>query len=162
MIAGAARATGDVLLFLHADCVLEDGALAEAERRLRKADVAAGCFTMRVGAEGALYRWIDAVAAARVRLTGVMYGDQGLFVRREVFERLGGFPRVKFLEDVLFSRRLQRVGRLVMARRRVSVSPRRWMRTGLLRQTVRNWTILTLAAAGVPPDRLAGWYPGVR
>src|SRR5262245_33698650 len=75
MNAGAARATGDVLLFLHADCTLEEGALEEVERRLRKRDVAAGCFRMTVGAGGWLYRLIDDCATARVRLTGIAYGD---------------------------------------------------------------------------------------
>jgi rSAM/selenodomain-associated transferase 2 len=159
---GAAQATGDVLMFLHADCQLEMGGLEEAERLLRRSGVAAGCFRMRVLAEGRLYRWIDAVAAARVTLSGVVYGDQGLFLRRELFDELGGFPAVKFLEDVLFSRRLGRVGRVVSGRRRIGVSPRRWQQVGLARQTIRNWTIVSLAALGVAPDRLAGWYPNVR
>jgi len=162
MNAGAARATGDVLLFLHADCTLEDGALAAADRALRRRGVAAGCFTMRVAAAGPLYRWIDLVATARVRLAGLIYGDQGLFLTRERFRAAGGFPPVRFLEDVLFSRRLRRLGRLVVVPPRVFVSPRRWRRTGVVRQAVRNWTLLGLAAAGVSPDRLAALYPAVR
>lgn len=162
MNAGAARAAGDVLLFLHADCALEDGALAEAERLLRRRGVAAGCFRMRVGAEGSLYRLIDACATARVRLTGLVYGDQGLFVRRDVFERVGGFPPLRLMEDVLLSRALRRRGRVVVAPRHVFVSPRRWQQAGLLRQTLRNWGLTALAAGGVHPDRLAAFYPVVR
>jgi rSAM/selenodomain-associated transferase 2 len=162
MNAGAARATGDVLLFLHADCTLEDGALEEAERLLRRRDVAAGCFRMTVRAGGWLYRLIDDCATARVRLTGVAYGDQGLFLRRSLFTRLGGFPPLRFMEDVFFSRRLSRLGRVVVARPRIFVSPRRWQRAGLIRQTLRNWALTALAAGGVPPDRLAAFYPVVR
>lgn len=162
MNAGAAVARGDVLLFLHADCLLADGALAEAERLLHRRGVAAGCFRMRVRAEGTLYRLIDVCATRRVQLTGIAYGDQGLFVRRDLFERLGGFPRVPFLEDVLFSRRLRQAGRVVVARSEVLVSPRRWQRTGLVRQTLRNWTLTALGAAGVSPERLARFYPMVR
>jgi rSAM/selenodomain-associated transferase 2 len=162
MNAGAARARGDVLLFLHADCMLEDGALPEAERRLRNPEVAAGCFSMTVAADGRLYRWIDACATARVRLTGIAYGDQGLFLRRQLFERLGGFPPLRFMEDVFFSRRLRRHGRVIVARSRIFVSPRRWQRAGLVRQTLRNWTLTALAAAGVHPNRLATLYPVVR
>src|SRR5262245_4332222 len=88
MNAGAARATADVLLCLHADCTLEPGALADAERLLALPHVQAGCFTMTVNARGLLYRSIDACATARVRLTGLVYGDQGLFLRRADFERL--------------------------------------------------------------------------
>jgi rSAM/selenodomain-associated transferase 2 len=159
---GAAHATGDGLLFLHADCTLEAGALAEAERCLRRPGVAAGCFTMRAGAEGLLYRWIDFFATARVRLTGLVYGDQGLFLRRNLFERLGGFPPLGLMEDIFFSRRLRRHGQLIVARPRIFVSPRRWQRVGVVRQTARNWTLLVLALMGVHPDRLAAAYPAAR
>jgi rSAM/selenodomain-associated transferase 2 len=159
---GASEATGEVLLFLHADCALEDGALAEAQQILRSQSVSAGCFTMRVRAEGLLYRSIDRCATARVRVSGLIYGDQGLFLRRELFERLGGFPRLKLMEDVFFSRLLRRHGRIVVASRRIFVSPRRWQKVGLIRQTLRNWTLTALAAGGVHPDRLARFYPAVR
>ncbi len=162
MNAGAARATGDVLLFLHADCTLEAGALADVERLLRRRDAIAGCFTMTVSAPGLLYRSLDACATARVRLTGLVYGDQGLFLRRADFERLGGFPPLRLMEDVFFSRTLRRRGRVVVSLRRIYVSPRRWQRSGLVRQTLRNWTLTALAAGGIHPDRLAAFYPVVR
>ena len=159
---GAAHADGDVLLFLHADCSLEAGALEEAEGRLQRRSVAAGCFTMEVLARGLLYRAIDACATARVRLTGLVYGDQGLFVRRDLFARLGGFPPLRLMEDLFFSHRLRRHGRIAVARRRIFVSPRRWRRAGLARQTLRNWALTALAAGGIHPDRLAAYYPPVR
>ena len=162
MNAGAAFATGNILLFLHADCTLEMGALAEAARLLAKSDILAGCFTMSIQANGWRYRMIEASAAARVRLTGLAYGDQGLFLRRTDFERLGGFPRLRFMEDLFFSRRLRNHGRVIVARRKIVVSPRRWQRVGLVRQTLRNWALTALAAAGVHPDSLARFYPGVR
>jgi rSAM/selenodomain-associated transferase 2 len=159
---GAAHAAGDVLLFLHADCSLEAGALEQAEYCLGKRGVAAGCFTMTVRAKGLLYRAIGACATARVRLTGLVYGDQGLFVRRDLFDRLGGFPRLRLMEDLFFSRALRRHGRIVVASRRIFVSPRRWQRSGLIRQTLRNWALTALAAGGIHPDRLAAFYPAVR
>ncbi|HEY8503147.1 MAG TPA: TIGR04283 family arsenosugar biosynthesis glycosyltransferase [Gemmataceae bacterium] len=162
MNAGAAAARGEALLFLHADCVPEEGALAEAARLLRDPAVAAGCFGMRVQARGLVYRLIDGCAAARVRRTGIVYGDQGLFLRRETFERAGGFPPLRLMEDVFLSLCLRRLGRVVVARRRLFVSPRRWRRVGPVRQTLRNWALTALAAAGVHPDRLARHYPAVR
>jgi rSAM/selenodomain-associated transferase 2 len=159
---GAAHAGGDVLLFLHADCVLEPGALGQAEICLGKPGVAAGCFRMTVRARGLFYRSIDACATARVRLSGIVYGDQGLFLRRDLFDRLGGFPRLGLMEDLFLSRELRRHGRVVVARRRIFVSPRRWQRAGLLRQTLRNWTLTALAAGGIHPNRLATFYPAVR
>jgi rSAM/selenodomain-associated transferase 2 len=159
---GAAHARGDVLLFLHADCALELGALAAAEEALRGLRVAAGCFRMTVSAPAPVYRLIGACATARVRLTGLVYGDQGLFVRRAVFAQVGGFPPVRLMEDVALSRALRRLGRVVVAPRRIFVSPRRWQRQGVVRQTLRNWALTGLAAAGVHPDRLAAYYPTVR
>src|SRR5205807_8992975 len=122
------------------------GSVAEAEHCLRPRGVAAGCFRMTVPARGILYRLIEASAGARVRLTGLVYGDQGLFVRRRLFEHLGGFPRLFLMEDLFFSRQLRRHGRVVVAPQRIFVSPRRWQQAGLIRQSVRNWTLTALAA----------------
>ena len=162
MNVGASRATGEVLLFLHADCTLEPKSLAAAWECLTQRRCSAACFTMTVRAAGWWYRSIDACATARVRLTGLIYGDQGLAVRRADFERLGGFPPLRLMEDVFFSRTLSRQGRMVVLPQRIFVSPRRWQRAGLVRQTLRNWMLTTLAAAGVHPDRLAAFYPEVR
>jgi rSAM/selenodomain-associated transferase 2 len=159
---GAAHATGDVLLFLHADCSLEATALAEAERCIDMPGVAAGCFSMRVDADGLWYRLIDRCATARVCLSGLAYGDQGLFLRRDLFQQLGGFPQLALMEDLFFSRALRRHGRIVVAASRIHVSPRRWRRTGLVPQTIRNWLLTALAFGGVHPDGLARFYPPVR
>jgi len=159
---GAAHATGDALLFLHADCEPETGWLTALRRTLSRRGVIAGCFQMRVAERGPLYRLIDACATARVRLTGIVYGDQGLFLRRETFDGLGGFPTLRLMEDVYLSLRLRRLGRVAVAPAQLLVAPRRWQRQGLLRQSLRNWTLTALAAAGVHPDRLASFYPVVR
>ena len=159
---GAAHATSDVLLFLHADCGLESGALRDAERRLSRSGVVAGCFTMKVRGHGWRYRGIDLCATARVRLAGLIYGDQGLFLKRAWFRQLGGFPRLAFMEDLFFSRTLRRHGRITVSPRQIFVSPRRWERAGLVRQSLRNWLLTGLAASGIDPDRLAALYPVVR
>jgi rSAM/selenodomain-associated transferase 2 len=158
---GAAAATGDAFLFLHADCTLEQDALKELNL-LNRYRVIAGCFRMRVDEVGWLYRSIDWCASVRVKLTGLVYGDQGLFLKRETFEDVGGFPRVRLMEDVFISKSLRRLGRIIVSPRRILVSPRRWQRQGVIRQTLRNWTLTALAAGGVHPDRLAGFYPHVR
>lgn len=162
MNAGATQARGGVLLFLHADCELAPGAVAAAEQAASRRGVAAGCFSMRVRASGWLFRCIDGCASARTRLTGLVYGDQGLFLRRDVFNRVGGFPPVHFMEDVLISRALRPLGRVVVLPDRIQVSPRGWQKTGITRQSLRNWALTAAAALGVPPDRLARFYPTVR
>jgi rSAM/selenodomain-associated transferase 2 len=162
MNAGAAQAHGEHLLFLHADCMLADDALTAVGNALSRPGVIAGCFSMRVAAPGMVYRSIDACATARVRLTGIAYGDQGLFLRRSDFVKLGGFPPLRFMEDVFFSRRLRRLGRIVVLSQAIHVAPRRWQRSGIIRQTLRNWALTALAVAGVSPDRLAAYYPHIR
>jgi rSAM/selenodomain-associated transferase 2 len=162
MNAGAQRAQGEILVFLHADTTLEPGGLADAVSWLKRSGVVAGCFSMRTQAEGWAYRCIDSAASARVRRTGIAYGDQGLFLARTIFQQLGGFPPLRFMEDVAFSLRLRRLGRVVVSRRRIICSARRWQRQGLIRQTLRNWTLTALAAGGVHPDQLAAYYPVVR
>jgi rSAM/selenodomain-associated transferase 2 len=162
MNAGGAAARGDLLLFLHADCRLEPGALLAIQRTLARPKILAGCFSMRVDADGWRFRSIDSCATARVRWTGIAYGDQGLFLRHEDFRRLGGFPPIRFMEDVFFSQRLARLGRIVVLPQKIFVSPRRWQKVGLVRQTLHNWTLTALALAGVAPDRLAEYYPKVR
>ena len=162
MNAGATSASGDFLLFLHADCRLGTGALNAVERTLARPSILAGCFSMRVDAEGWGFRSIDACATTRVRWTGVVYGDQGLFLRRDDFLRLGGFPPIRFMEDVFFSQRVARRGRVVVLPQKIYVSSRRWKKVGLIRQTLHNWTLTALALAGVPPEWLAEYYPIVR
>jgi rSAM/selenodomain-associated transferase 2 len=162
MNAGAAHATGDHVLFLHADCALEPGSLETIEGTLAHESILAGCFSMCVAARGLGFRSIDFCATMRVRLTGIAYGDQGLFLRRRDFERLGRFPELRFMEDVFFSRTLARYGKVVVVKKKIHVSPRRWRHVGIVRQTLTNWTLTALAMAGVSPDRLAEYYPRVR
>ncbi len=161
MNAGAEKATGSILLFLHADCTLEEGALDKAKTVLSQRSVVAGCFAMHVPEPGWLYRSIDFFATLRVRLTGMVYGDQGLFLSRKIFDKIGGFPRLKFMEDVFISRRLREQGRIVVIPQKIFVSARRWQKVGLIPQTLRNWTLTALAAGGVHPDHLAQYYPVV-
>lgn len=160
--AGAERSRGDVLLFLHADCRLAMGACDQIRRVLADPAVAGGCFCQRIDAAGWRYRIVERGNLIRVLASGWMYGDQGLFVRRDVFEGLGGFPEVRLMEDWLLSRRLLRAGRTAVLPGPLLVSARRWQQAGLVRQTLRNWLLLMLASAGVPPDELAKWYPIVR
>jgi rSAM/selenodomain-associated transferase 2 len=160
---GASATSGELLVFLHADCRLEDGALAALRRFARRHPlVPGGCFRMHVDDRDRRFRLIDAAAHLRAGVLGVPYGDQAIFVRREAFARVGGFPEVGLMEDVLLSLRLRRLGRLALLPSRVFVSPRRWHRRGLLRQTLQNWTLTALAALGASPDSLARFYPAIR
>ena len=103
---------------------------------------------------------IERLVAWRVHRLRLPYGDQGLFVRRRVFERLGGFRELPLLEDVEFVRRLVRTGPVVELPLALVTSSRRWRRDGWLRRSTKNLAIVGLYLAGVPPARLARWYRG--
>ena len=163
MNAGAAVARGDVLLFLHADAALPDDARAWIEQALADPGVVGGAFRLHTIADvgrnwlGPLLR----IADIRSHVTRVPYGDQALFVRRAVFEEVGGYPDEPLMEDVALARRLWRVGRLVTVPAYVRVSGRRILRhpvTG----TLAMWTFPMLYRLGVPPRVLAWLYGNPR
>lgn len=160
--AGAAASRGDVLLFLHADCRLEPKAFEAIRQALSDPKCVGGCFRQRIDADGWAYRLLECGNALRVRWFGLAYGDQGIFVRREVFERIGGFPKLRLMEDVYLMKRLRRERPFRLIDARLHVSPRRWQQHGIIRQTQRNWTLLLLAHCGVSPNRLARFYPPAR
>ena len=159
---GAEQSRGEILLFLHADCRLPSTALDSIRQVLANDRVVGGCFQQRLDSRGLRYRLIERGNAWRVRLFKLAYGDQAIFVRRAVFESLGRFPELPLMEDVFLMKRLRRAGRFVLLPDRLTVSTRRWQRHGVIRQTLRNWTLLTLALCGVSPDRLARFYPRTR
>jgi rSAM/selenodomain-associated transferase 2 len=160
--AGAAVATGEILLFLHADCRLEPGCLEAARAVCAAPDCVGGCFRQHVNAKGWRYRALEWGNALRVRCLRLAYGDQGIFVKADVFHRLGGFPPLKFMEDLFLMKRLRREGRFVLLDRRIHVSARRWQQRGVVRQTVTNWALVVLAQCGVAPERLVTFYDNQR
>jgi rSAM/selenodomain-associated transferase 2 len=157
---GAARAKGAILLFQHADCWLGSNCLHQVARVLNDtSDTVAGAFRQRIDGSGFLYRALEHGNAARAGRFGIAYGDQGIFVRRAIFEQLGGFAQVPLMEDVMLMRRLRGCGRIVLLPGPLHVSSRRWQRQGVIRQTARNWCLLAAYFCGVPPASLARHYP---
>jgi rSAM/selenodomain-associated transferase 2 len=158
MNAGAARATGEVLLFLHADTRLPvdfDSAVLAA---LVDPAVRGGRFDVRLE-PGSFLLWLTAeLINWRSRLSRIATGDQAIFVRRAVFEQLGGFPQLPLMEDIAFSRALKQRGRVACLRARVVTSSRRWRRDGVVRTILLMWTLRFLYFCGVPPERLRRLY----
>lgn len=163
MNAGAVASSGEILLFLHADCWLERAGLEEVRTTLRnEPEVVGGGFRQILDHPGWVYRWLEWGNAARVRWPGWIYGDQGIFVRRSVFDELGGFPSLPLMEDLYFSKRLKQAGRLALLGPHLHVSTRRWEQTGPIRQTLRNWRFILAARLGTPLEELARRYRDVR
>lgn len=158
MNAGARAARGDTLLFLHADTVLPDGFEASITRALAEPGVVAGRFDVRLDNPRWPFRMIASLMNLRSRWSGISTGDQALFVRRDVFEALGGFPDIPLMEDIELTRRLKRRGRQAALRERVTTSARKWEREGVARTIGLMWTLRLLYACGVSPARLHRWY----
>ncbi len=156
--AGAAAATGEILLFLHADCRLAPGCIDAARAACAAEGCIGGCFRQQIDAAGLRYRALEWGNALRVRFFRLAYGDQGIFVKADVFHRVGGFPPLAFMEDLFLMKRLRREGRFVLLDSKVHVSARRWQRNGVVRQTATNWALVALAQLGVPPARLVSLY----
>ncbi len=155
---GAARATGHVLLFLHADTLLPDIWADEPVRLLAQDTVAGGAFRFRVEGEFAGRRILEWTTNLRARWWQMPYGDQTLFLRRSLFEDLGGFADLPIMEDYEFVRRLRKHGRIVIASQAASTSDRRWKKLGLLRTTVINSLMILGYRCGVSPRELTRFY----
>lgn len=158
MNAGAAEARGEILVFLHADTLLPEGAFVAIEAAL--ADGArAGAFALSIDSPRRGLALIAAVATLRSRVFGLPYGDQAVFLGRGDFVRLGGFADLPLMEDVDLALRLRRAGMTPRTLRlAVRTSPRRWQRQGALYCTLRNWALLGLWLLGVPASCLARHY----
>jgi len=159
MNAGAAAASGGILLFLHADTVLPAGFVEQARRALAGPQVVAGAFRLGFAGDAAPGLGIVAWGAnLRSRWLQLPYGDQAIFLARERFLAVGGFPELPLLEDVALVRNLRRQGRIVLLSQAVTTSDRRWRQRGVVANTLKNLLILMGFFGGVAPRRLAVWY----
>jgi len=158
MHAGAREARGETLLFLHADAVLGSGADEAMADALSDPGVVGGFFRLRIESRRAALRFAALGSNLRARALRLPYGDQGLFLRRSVYEEVGGFPDVPFLEDIALIRMLRRKGRLRPLPVIVSTGDRHWRDLGLLGTSILDWTMVGLYCAGVPPSTLAPQY----
>ena len=155
---GAAAATGDLLLFLHADTRLPAGFDQAIRQTLDQPGVVAGSFRLAIDGPNGGLRWVEWGVNLRSRLCQMPYGDQGIFLSTEVFDKMGGFPDLPMMEDFELVRRLRQVGRVAIAPRAVVTSDRRWRTLGILRTTLANQVMIAGYLLGVDPKQLARWY----
>ena len=157
MNAGAAIAQGDVLLFLHADTQLPADADAIVTDGLSASRKTWGRFDIRIDG-GARLGMIGGMMNLRSRLTGIATGDQAIFVRREAFEQIGGYPAIELMEDVALSTRLRQTGRPLCLRATVTTSGRRWRKHGVLHTILLMWRLRLAYYFGAAPASLARRY----
>lgn len=154
---GASKATGDLLLFLHADTLLPDNAEVELQK-IAVTDLVWGRFDVRLSGSNPLFRVVEYFMNTRSRLTGIATGDQAIFVSRELFEKVSGFPEIELMEDITLCRNLREFCLPVCLRLKVLTSSRRWEQYGIIK-TIINMSLLRLRyALGASPERLTREY----
>jgi rSAM/selenodomain-associated transferase 2 len=159
---GAGQASGDVLLFLHADTRLPGSALEDIAGALRNPSCVGGRFNVELDGTHWMLRVIGALINWRSRASKVATGDQAIFVRREIFVELGGYPEIPLMEDVAFSRALKRRGAIACLDSRVVTSARRWEADGIWRTIGKMWTLKLLYLLGISPIYLKRFYGDTR
>ena len=159
---GARSASGEVLLFLHADTFLPDGGIEMILDSLEDSGVVGGRFRLGLSEDTWMFRAIAAFSTMRSRYLGTTYGDQAIYVRRSAFERVAGFPELELFEDSEFCAAVRKLGRFVLLQGRVCSSTRRWRRWGIVPAVVWMWMIRILHLCSVSDKRLSRLYRDVR
>jgi rSAM/selenodomain-associated transferase 2 len=158
MNAGAAKATGDVLLFLHADTRLPRDADHVLLNGLERSGRAWGRFNVKIDGRSPLLILVGWLMGLRSRVTGIATGDQAVFVRRDAFQAAGGFPEIPLMEDIALCKRLKRVSAPLCLSERVVTSGRRWEKHGVLNTIVLMWRLRLAYFFGADPNELAQQY----
>jgi rSAM/selenodomain-associated transferase 2 len=162
MNAGASICQSEIVLFLHADTEIDAAAIAATRDAMADSEVLGGRFDLKLSGRHPMLRLIEQMINLRSRFTKISSGDQTMFVRRDVFERLGGFPNQPLMEDIEFSKRLKQKGRVACLRDRVTTSSRRWEKFGMFKTILLMWKLRLLYWAGVSPERLIKVYRDAR
>jgi rSAM/selenodomain-associated transferase 2 len=158
MNAGAAKATGDILLFLHADTQLSRHADHVVLSGLERSGRAWGRFDVKIEGRHPLLLVVGFLMNVRSRLTGIATGDQAIFARRDAFQAAGGFPEIPLMEDIALCKRLKRVSRPLCVSERVITSGRRWEENGVLATMMLMWRLRFAYFFGADPKELARQY----
>ena len=162
MNAGAKTASGDVLLFLHADRRVDANSYQKMVAVMNQENRVGGAFSLAIESEKPSLKMISNFATLRAKHLNLVYGDQAIFVRTSVFHEIGGFPSLLICEDLAFYRRLMAKGPTVILEEKAFTSARRWVTEGIFFTSLRNSVIATLFLLGFPPRILSKWYLTVR
>ena len=158
MNAGAEKATGDILLFLHGDTRLPPDADHVLLNAMQRSERAWGRFDVQIDSRDLLLRVVSIMMNLRSRLTGIATGDQAMFVKRDAFQKAGGFPPIALMEDIALSKLLKRISSPLCLRERVLTSPRRWEKHGTISTILLMWRLRLAYFFGADPNELAQLY----
>ncbi|AVH66698.1 MULTISPECIES: TIGR04283 family arsenosugar biosynthesis glycosyltransferase [unclassified Nostoc] len=158
MNAGAVASGGEILLFLHADTRLPTGFDEMICTALQQPGTVAGAFNLRIDAPLLSLRWVELGVKWRSHFCQMPYGDQAIFLTKESFQQIGGFPELPIMEDFELIRRLKTIGRIVIIPTPVITSARRWLQKGVFKTTLLNQLVIIAYLLGVSPERIRTWY----
>jgi rSAM/selenodomain-associated transferase 2 len=159
MNAGASVARGEILIFLHADTELPVHGLKKIHSLIERKEYVAGAFDLGIKSDKFIFKVIGRLSSWRSRLNRIPFGDQAIFIRREYFDKIGGYKEIPLMEDVELMRRIKKSGNKIwIFYERVMTSPRRWENEGVIYCTLRNWTLRALYLLGISPHKLALFY----
>ncbi len=158
MNAGAKKATGEILWFLHADCLPHPDSVRSIKSVIDKTKVVGGGFKYRFNHPGIHFRLSETFSNFKNYFLNWIFGDMGMFVLKTTFEQMNGFSEIPLMEDVEFSGRLKKSGKVVFLSQRMKTSARRWLEKGFIRNTIKCWFLQIAWVLGISPFTLAKWY----
>lgn len=162
MNVGAQVAQNNILLFLHADARISFAALEQIELVVSSGTLAGGCFRQVLDEPGLVFKWIAFSGNMRAKYSRIFYGDQGIFVHKDCFWKIGGFPEVNICEDILFTRELRKFGKAEILPNTIHCSARRWVKQGVIKTFFLNMRFTIGVVLGNDLDKLARLYQDIR
>lgn len=162
MNTGAREAIGDVLLFLHADTIVKQDAIDEISRVMSEQNVVGGTFKRKYDVCHPLLKLAAFYTYTNFYLFGIIAGDQGIFVRKDIFNKIGGFPEIQLMEEVQFTKNLKKCGKIAFLNSEAIVSARRFMKKGIVRTYLTMLFCIISYRFGMPPEKIKDLYVDVR
>jgi len=159
---GAKVAKGEWLFFLHADSQVTPKSCRKLAQIIQENKLIGGCFSQKIDHPNPVYAYLAWTGNVRARITKVFYGDQAIFVRKDIFDKLGGYPAIPIMEEVVFTRKLREVGPVAVQREKTISSPRRWEKLGILKTTLLYFKVCRGFAKGIAPEKLKEIYLDIR
>ena len=156
---GAGLASNEILLFLHADTILPSNAYTIIKNILQDENIQAGAFDLSFNSNKLILNIIAKVASWRSRITKTPYGDQAIFIKKNIFEKIKGYENISLMEDVNLMQKLKKEKvNIKISKEKVITSARKWEKKGIIYTTLRNWILISLYYLGVNPNKLAKFY----
>ncbi|MCC7430669.1 TIGR04283 family arsenosugar biosynthesis glycosyltransferase [bacterium] len=159
---GAKQSNSENLFFIHSDTKITYKHIETVFFYLEKANFVAGAFGIEINSDKKIFKIISKTANIRSKISGIAYGDQGLFLKKQTFNKVGGFPEIQIGEDIKISQKLKKTGKITFVGQTLKTSPRRWENEGIIFVTLRNWFLAVLIILDFNPEKIAKFYKNKR